>query len=61
MIPYFCRHYTDIMAELPKPTLTFDLVETGCHGNFEVVPVGEWTQGKVQLPAKTVTVYMNIL
>ena len=48
------------MAELPEPTLTFDIVETGCHGNFEVAPIREKTKEKVQLPAKTVSTYMNM-
>ena len=48
------------MAELPEPSLTFDLVETGCHGNFEVAPIREKTKEKVQLPAKTVSTYMNM-
>ena len=42
------------MADLPKPDLNFDLVETGCHGNFEVVPIRKKKNEKILLPAKTV-------
>lgn len=41
------------MADLPKPDLNFDLVETGCHGNFEVVPIRKKKNEKILLPAKT--------
>ena len=43
------------MAELSEPDLTFDIVESGCHGNYEVVPVRERSKEKIKLPAKTVS------
>ena len=44
------------MAELPEPDLTFDLVETGCHGNYEVVPIYDRSKERIQLPLKTVRI-----
>ena len=42
------------MAELPEPELTFDLVETGCHGNYEAIRTQDRSNERIKLPLKTV-------
>ena len=52
----FFRHILEshIMAELPRPELTFDLVETGCHGNYEAIRTQDRSNERIKLPLKTV-------
>ena len=52
----FFRHILEshVMAELPEPELTFDLVETGCHGNYEAIRTQDRSNERIKLPLKTV-------
>ena len=52
----FFRHIIEfhVMAELSEPELSFDLVETGCHGNYEAIRTQDRSNERIKLPLKTV-------